>query len=232
MRSDRRPGSENGSRIHGEGALSTRPGHGMPPLPEPRERGTGASGAPDSGRSVASHGMQQSRQAAPSLALAGDCESGGGKRERGTAGRNAHALPMQAARQDEVTARILIVQTRRATGSEPRWDDRCSWNAQRPYDAMCHGYADVRRPDPRIALPICAGLGDASSVVNIGAGTGSYESPERAVEPSAVMIARAPVEQALGREASSGAECLRRPGCRPRPGSRPADGRRGQRPGR
>jgi NAD(P)-dependent dehydrogenase (short-subunit alcohol dehydrogenase family) len=106
---------------------------------------------------------------------------------------------------------------------------------QRPYDAMCHGYADVRRPDPRIALPICAALGDASSVVNVGAGTGSYEPPERevvAVEPSAVMIARAPVEQALGREASPGAECLRRPGCRPRPGSRPADGRRGQRPGR
>jgi hypothetical protein len=180
MRSDRRPGSENGSRIHGEGALSTRPGHGMPPLPEPRERGTGASGAPDSGRSVASHGMQQSRQAAPSLALAGDCESGGGKRERGTAGRNAHALPMQAA----------------ATG---RGD--------------C---ADPHRPDQ-------ARDGQRASM---------YESPERAVEPSAVMIARAPVEQALGREASSGAECLRRPGCRPRPGSRPADGRRGQRPGR
>jgi hypothetical protein len=48
-------------------------------------------------------------------------------------------------------------------------------------------------PDPRIALAIWTALGDASSVVNVGAGTGSYEPDDReliAVEPSAVMISQ------------------------------------------
>ena len=60
---------------------------------------------------------------------------------------------------------------------------------------MGHGYGDVRRPDPRIASAIWAALGDASSVVNVGAGAGSYEPEDRepiAVEPSALMIAQRP----------------------------------------
>lgn len=59
------------------------------------------------------------------------------------------------------------------------------------YDTIGHGYAAYRRPDPRIAATIEAALGDAGSVVNVGAGAGSYEPPGRtllAVEPSAVMI--------------------------------------------
>jgi SAM-dependent methyltransferase len=64
------------------------------------------------------------------------------------------------------------------------------------YDIIGLGYGDVRRPDSRIASAIWAALGDASSVVNVGAGTGSYEPGDReviAVEPSALMIAqRAP----------------------------------------
>jgi SAM-dependent methyltransferase len=59
------------------------------------------------------------------------------------------------------------------------------------YDNIGHGYAALRRPDPRIAAAIDAALGDASSVVNIGAGSGSYEPQSRtvlAVEPSEVMI--------------------------------------------
>ena len=64
------------------------------------------------------------------------------------------------------------------------------------YDELGSGYANVRRPDPRIAARIEAALGDARTVVNVGAGTGSYEPPSRAVtavEPSAEMIAqRAP----------------------------------------
>jgi hypothetical protein len=39
---------------------------------------------------------------------------------------------------------------------------------------MGHGYSDVRRPDPRLAAAIWSALGDAASVVNVGAGTGSY----------------------------------------------------------
>lgn len=63
------------------------------------------------------------------------------------------------------------------------------------YDALAGHYAGVRRPDPRIAAAIDAALGDARTVVNVGAGTGSYEPRDRdvtAVEPSAGMIAARP----------------------------------------
>ena len=61
---------------------------------------------------------------------------------------------------------------------------------QRLYDAIGEGYPVTRRTDPRIAARIWAALGDARTVLNVGAGTGSYEPPDRdvvAVEPSAVM---------------------------------------------
>jgi len=67
------------------------------------------------------------------------------------------------------------------------------------YDSIGRSYAGFRRPDHRIASAIDAALGDATSVVNIGAGTGSYEPPGRtvlAVEPSEVMIRQRPVEAA------------------------------------
>jgi SAM-dependent methyltransferase len=57
------------------------------------------------------------------------------------------------------------------------------------------GYASVRREDPRLAARIRAALGDARSVLNVGAGAGSYEPPDldvTAVEPSAVMRAQRP----------------------------------------
>ncbi len=63
------------------------------------------------------------------------------------------------------------------------------------YDAIGAGYAAGRRTEPRIAAAIWAALGDAETVVNVGAGTGSYEPPDRdvvAVEPSAVMRAQRP----------------------------------------
>jgi SAM-dependent methyltransferase len=58
------------------------------------------------------------------------------------------------------------------------------------YDRIGVTYAQTRRPDPRIAAAIRQALGGARSVVNVGAGSGSYEPPETAlaVEPSAVMI--------------------------------------------
>jgi len=61
------------------------------------------------------------------------------------------------------------------------------------YDTIGRGYAQQRRPDPRIAAHLNAALGAARSVLNVGAGTGSYEPPDRrvvAAEPSAVMIAQ------------------------------------------
>lgn len=63
------------------------------------------------------------------------------------------------------------------------------------YDRMGIGYSAARRPEPRIAARIEAALGDAGSVLNVGAGTGSYEPAGRevtALEPSREMIAQRP----------------------------------------
>jgi SAM-dependent methyltransferase len=59
------------------------------------------------------------------------------------------------------------------------------------YDRIGRTYARTRRPDPRIARQISEALGDARSVVNVGAGAGAYEPRDRdvvAVEPSSVML--------------------------------------------
>ena len=73
------------------------------------------------------------------------------------------------------------------------------------YERAGHSYAERRRPDPRVAAVLAAALGDARSVVNVGAGPGSYEPRDRpvvAVEPSAVMLAQrtsdAPRVRAVG----------------------------------
>ncbi len=61
------------------------------------------------------------------------------------------------------------------------------------YDRIGVGYAAIRLPDPRLAEMIARAIGDAETVVNVGAGTGSYEPPDRAVvalEPSSVMLAQ------------------------------------------
>jgi hypothetical protein len=62
------------------------------------------------------------------------------------------------------------------------------------YDSIGRTYASRRRTDPRIEAAIIAALSDASSVVNVGAGSGSYEpaSTIAAIEPSSVMIAQRP----------------------------------------
>jgi SAM-dependent methyltransferase len=61
------------------------------------------------------------------------------------------------------------------------------------YDTIGATYAATRRTEPRIAAQVWAALGGARTVLNVGAGTGSYEPPDRdvtAVEPSAVMRAQ------------------------------------------
>lgn len=63
------------------------------------------------------------------------------------------------------------------------------------YGEIGGGYARVRQPDPRIAAQFHAALGDARTVLNVGAGAGSYEPTDRdvtAVEPSASMRAQRP----------------------------------------
>ena len=60
------------------------------------------------------------------------------------------------------------------------------------YDRLGTTYAQTRREDPRIRAAIWSAVWKAQSVVNVGAGTGSYEPPQTvlAVEPSKVMIAQ------------------------------------------
>lgn len=66
---------------------------------------------------------------------------------------------------------------------------KCSGDRTLRHDGL--NYAELRRPDPRIAAAIELALGDATTVLNIGAGTGSYEPSDREVtpvEPSIEMI--------------------------------------------
>jgi SAM-dependent methyltransferase len=63
------------------------------------------------------------------------------------------------------------------------------------YDTIGGTYAVTRQTEPRIADQLWAALGDARTVLNVGAGTGSYEPPDRdvtAVEPSALMRSQRP----------------------------------------
>lgn len=63
------------------------------------------------------------------------------------------------------------------------------------YDTIGLDYAQLRKPDPRIARRIADALGPAVSVLNVGAGAGSYEPAGRkitAVEPSLEMIRQRP----------------------------------------
>jgi len=59
------------------------------------------------------------------------------------------------------------------------------------YDTIGVNYSDLRKPDVRIEAAIGRALGPARTVLNVGAGTGSYEPADRqvtALEPSAEMI--------------------------------------------
>ncbi len=75
------------------------------------------------------------------------------------------------------------------------------------YEVTGRGYAAGRRTGPRIAARIWAALSRACAVVNVGAGTGSYEPPGRQVaeaEPSAAMRAQRPPGAAACLAAVSG----------------------------
>jgi SAM-dependent methyltransferase len=74
------------------------------------------------------------------------------------------------------------------------------------YERIGLGYGQVRRTDPRIAERISYALGDARSVLNVGAGTGSYEPTDRdvlAVEPSFAMRSQRPLGAAPCIDASA-----------------------------
>jgi SAM-dependent methyltransferase len=74
------------------------------------------------------------------------------------------------------------------------------------YEQHGRTYAQFRREDPRIAARIHAALGDARTVLNVGAGAGSYEPRDRwvlAVEPSETMRAQRPDDAAPAINASA-----------------------------
>jgi SAM-dependent methyltransferase len=74
------------------------------------------------------------------------------------------------------------------------------------YDTIGIGYADLRQPDPSIEQAIHTALGDAETVVNVGAGSGSYEPSEKsvlAVELSPTMIRQRPLDSAPVVQASA-----------------------------
>ena len=80
------------------------------------------------------------------------------------------------------------------------------------YDTIGHGYSRTRREDARFRGLIHAALGDARTVVNVGAGTGAYEPPDRyviVIEPSDVMAAQRPRSLAPAIRASAGSLPLR-----------------------
>lgn len=74
------------------------------------------------------------------------------------------------------------------------------------YDAIGSEYARFRREDPCLRERIFASLGDARTLVNVGAGTGSYEPHDRyvlAIEPSDTMAAQRPPTHAPALRASA-----------------------------
>ena len=83
----------------------------------------------------------------------------------------------------------------RARGIRTTPEEQLSMFGAQLYDAIGSAYPATRRTEPRIAARIWEALGDARTVLNVGAGTGSYEPHDRAVtavEPSAVMRAQRP----------------------------------------
>jgi len=85
-----------------------------------------------------------------------------------------------------------------------RFDDGSAGDAD--YGSIGRGYASIRQPDPRIEAVVWEALGDARTVVNVGAGAGSYEPRDRevtAVEPSASMRAERPADRGAAIDATA-----------------------------
>ncbi len=101
----------------------------------------------------------------------------------------------QRDRADAMVAAIDRELEVRAKGMRMAPEEQLEMFGARLYDAIGSAYTATRRTDPRIAAMIWDALGDARTVLNVGAGAGSYEPPDSdvtAVEPSAVMRAQRP----------------------------------------
>jgi DNA-binding transcriptional MerR regulator len=101
----------------------------------------------------------------------------------------------QRDRADAMVAAIDRELEARAMGMKMTPEQQLGMFGARLYDAIGGAYTATRHTEPRIAEQVWDALGDAQTVLNVGAGTGSYEPPGRevtAVEPSAVMRAQRP----------------------------------------
>ncbi len=113
-----------------------------------------------------------------------------------------HLLRLRAVlleRRDRADAMVAAIDREleaRAKGLTVTPEAQLEMLGARLYDVIGGAYPATRRTEPRIAAQILDALGDARTVLNVGAGTGSYEPSDRevtAVEPSAVMRAQRPV---------------------------------------
>ncbi|MGW1531978.1 MerR family transcriptional regulator [Streptomyces aureus] len=102
-------------------------------------------------------------------------------------GQRDRAAAMVSAIDSELEARAMGIRT------TP--EEQLTVFGAQLYEVIGSAYPATRRTEPRIAARVWDALGDARTVLNVGAGTGSYEPPDRevtAVEPSAVMRAQRP----------------------------------------
>nr|WP_225311390.1 hypothetical protein [Microbispora cellulosiformans] len=67
----------------------------------------------------------------------------------------------------------------RARGLKVTPEEQLEMLGARLYNEIGSAYPATRRTEPRIAAQIWTALGDAQTVLNVGAGTGSYEPPDR-----------------------------------------------------
>jgi DNA-binding transcriptional MerR regulator len=101
----------------------------------------------------------------------------------------------QRDRADAMVAAIDRELAARAKGMTMTPEEQLEMLGARLYDEIGGAYTATRHTEPRIAAQIWDALGDARTVLNVGAGTGSYEPSDRdvtAAEPSAVMRAQRP----------------------------------------
>ncbi|MFE1437463.1 methyltransferase domain-containing protein [Streptomyces sp. NPDC058739] len=102
------------------------------------------------------------------------------------------------AQRDRAAAMVTAIDREleaRAMGIRTTPEDQLKVFGAQLYEVIGSDYGATRRTEPRIAAKVWDALGDARTVLNVGAGTGSYEPPDRevtAVEPSAVMRAQRP----------------------------------------
>ena len=109
--------------------------------------------------------------------------------------RQRGLLLEQRDRADAMVAAIDSELEARSTGMKMTPEQQLGMFGAQLYDVIGGAYIATRHTEPRIAEQVWDALGDARTVLNVGAGTGSYEPPGReviAVEPSAVMRAQRP----------------------------------------